>query len=63
LLVQATKAAADAKVDRIPKGLELQFNEFAKMVMEESQRMIIQDLDPKTVAATMQAKAEALQKQ
>ncbi|MBR3191255.1 sugar ABC transporter substrate-binding protein [Bosea sp. (in: a-proteobacteria)] len=63
LLVQATKAAADAKVDRIPKGLELQFNEFAKMVMEESQRMIIQDLDPKAVAATMQAKAEALQKQ
>ena len=53
----------DAKVDRIPKGLELQFNEFAKMVMEESQRMIIQDLDPKAVAATMQAKAEALQKQ
>lgn len=63
LLVKATKAAADAKVDRIPKGLELQFNEFAKMVMEESQRMIIQDLDPKVVAATMQKKAEALQKQ
>ncbi|SFI83889.1 multiple sugar transport system substrate-binding protein [Bosea sp. OK403] len=63
LLVQATKAAADAKVDRIPKGLELVFNEFAKMVMEESQRMIIQDLDPKIVAATMQRKAEALQKQ
>jgi multiple sugar transport system substrate-binding protein len=33
------------------------------MVMEESQRMIIQDLGPKTVAATMQRKAEALQKQ
>ncbi|WP_441524221.1 ABC transporter substrate-binding protein [Bosea sp. TAB14] len=63
LLVKATKAAADAKVDRIPKGLELQFNEFAKMVMEESQRMIIQDLDPKVVAATMQKRAEALQQQ
>lgn len=63
LLVKATKAAADAKIDRIPKGLELQFNEFAKMVMEESQRMIIQDLDPKVVAATMQKKAETLQKQ
>lgn len=63
LLVKATKAAADAKVDRIPKGLELVFNEFAKMVMEESQRMIIQDLDPKVVAATMQQKAEALQRQ
>ena len=63
LLVKATKAAADAKVDRIPKGLELQFNGFAKMVMEESQRMIIQDLDPKVVAATMQKKAETLQQQ
>ena len=63
LLVKATKAAAAAKVDRIPKGLELQFNEFAKMVMEESQRMIIQDLDPKVVAATMQKKAETLQQQ
>jgi multiple sugar transport system substrate-binding protein len=63
LLVEATQAAARAKVDRIPRGLELQFNEFAKMVMEESQRMIIQDLDPKAVAATMQKKAEELQKQ
>ncbi len=50
-------------MDRIPKGLEIQYNEFAKMIMEESQRMIIQDLDPKAVAATMQAKAEAIQKQ
>ncbi|WP_210497074.1 ABC transporter substrate-binding protein [Microvirga antarctica] len=63
LLVQATQAASKAKVDRIPKGLEIQFNEFSKMIMEESQRMIIQDLDPKIVAATMQQKAEALQKQ
>jgi multiple sugar transport system substrate-binding protein len=61
LLVQATQAAAKAKVDRIPKGLEINFNEFSKMIMEEAQRMIIQDLDPKAVAATMQQKAEALQ--
>ncbi|MCB8821077.1 ABC transporter substrate-binding protein [Microvirga rosea] len=63
LLVEATRAAAKAKVDRIPKGLEIQFNEFSKMVMEEAQRMIIQDLDPKAVAATMQQKAEAIQQQ
>jgi multiple sugar transport system substrate-binding protein len=63
LMAQATQAAAKAGVDRIPKGLELQFNEFAKMVMEESQRMIINDLDPKVVAATMQKRAEAIQKQ
>lgn len=30
------------------------------MVMEESQRMIIQDLDPAEVAKTMQTKAEAI---
>jgi multiple sugar transport system substrate-binding protein len=63
LLVQTAKAASDAGVDRIPRGLEIQFNEFAKMIMEESQRMIIQDLDPAVVAATMQQKAEAIQKQ
>lgn len=63
LLVRTAKGASDAGVDRIPKGLEIQFNEFAKMIMEESQRMIIQDLDPKAVAATMQQKAEAIQKQ
>ena len=59
----AAQAASKAGVDRIPQGLEIQYNEFAKMIMEESQRMIIQDLDPKAVAATMQAKAEAIQKQ
>jgi multiple sugar transport system substrate-binding protein len=63
LLMQTAQAASKAGVDRIPKGLEIHYNEFAKMIMEESQRMIIQDLDPKVVAATMQAKAEAIQKQ
>lgn len=61
LLVETQKAAAAAKVDRIPAGLEINFNEFAKMVMEEAQRMIIEDLDPAAVAATMQEKAEAIQ--
>lgn len=63
ILVDMVKAASAAGVDRIPKGLEIGYNEFAKMIMEESQRMIIQDLDPKVVAATMQQKAEAIQKQ
>jgi multiple sugar transport system substrate-binding protein len=61
LLVEAQQAAAKAGVDRIPVGLEIQFNEFSKMVMEETQRMIIEDLDPAAVAKTMQGKAEALQ--
>ena len=63
LLVETQRAAAKAQVDRIPIGLELKFNEFSKMVMEEAQRMIIQNLDPAQVAKTMQAKAVALQKQ
>jgi multiple sugar transport system substrate-binding protein len=63
VLVTAMQTAAKAGVDRVPKGLELSFNEFAKMVKEEAQRMVIDDLDPKVVAQTMQKKAEALQKQ
>ena len=42
-------------------GLEIQFNEFSKMIQEEAQRMIIEDLDPAAVAKTMHEKAEALQ--
>lgn len=61
LLVESQQKAAKAGVDRIPKGLEIQFNEFSKMVKEEAERMIIEDLDPAEVAKTMQEKAEALQ--
>jgi multiple sugar transport system substrate-binding protein len=63
VLVESQREAAKAGIDRIPNGLELVYNEFAKMIKEEAERMIIQDLDPKAVAATMQAKAAALQKQ
>ncbi len=62
LLIQTMNAASDAGVDRIPTGLEIQYNEFGKMVQEEVQRMLIEDLDPAAVAKTMQAKAEAIQK-
>ncbi len=61
LLIQTQQAAAAAGVDRIPTGLEVQYGEFSKMVMEEVERMLIEDLDPADVAATMQAKAEAIQ--
>jgi multiple sugar transport system substrate-binding protein len=60
LLIETMKAASDAGIDRIPTGLELYYNEFSKMIMEESQRMIIKDLDPAQVAKTMQAKAESI---
>jgi multiple sugar transport system substrate-binding protein len=61
IIADAAKKASEAGIDRLPKGLEIQFNEFAKMMKEEAQRMIIEDLDPAKVAATMQEKAEAIQ--
>lgn len=61
LLVDSQKAAAAAGVDRIPTGLEIQYGEFGKMVQEEVQRMLIEDLDPADVVKTIQAKAEAIQ--
>ncbi len=61
LLIQTQQAAAAAGVDRIPTGLEIQYGEFGKMVQEEVQRMLIEDLDPAEVVRTIQAKAEAIQ--
>lgn len=58
VLLETMRAASEAGVDRIPTGLELNYNAFAKMIMEETQRMLIEDLDPAEVAKTMQAKAE-----
>ncbi|MEO1019186.1 MAG: sugar ABC transporter substrate-binding protein, partial [Pseudomonadota bacterium] len=47
-------------VDRMPTGFEINFNEFSKMIQEEIQRMLIEDLDPADTAARMQERAEAL---
>lgn len=60
VLIETMKAASTAGVDRIPTGLELHYNEFSKMIMEETQRMLIEDLDPAQVVKTMQAKAEEI---
>lgn len=63
IIADAARRASDAGIDRLPKGLEIQFNEFTKMMKDEAQRMIIEDLDPAVVAATMHEKAEAIQRQ
>lgn len=60
LLLTTMKEAADAGVDRMPTGFEVNFNEFSKMIQEEVQRMLIEDLDPAETAARMQERAEAL---
>ena len=61
IIVETQKAAAAAGVDRIPTGLEVQYGEFGKMVQEEVQRMLIEDLDPADVVKTMQTRAEEIQ--
>jgi multiple sugar transport system substrate-binding protein len=60
ILLQTMDEASAAGVDRIPAGFEVQYNEFSKMVQEEAQRMLIEDLDPKDAAARMQERALAL---
>ncbi len=61
IIVDTQKAAAAAGVDRIPTGLEVQYGEFGKMVQEEVQRMLIEDLDPAEVVKVMQKRAEEVQ--
>lgn len=61
ILVQTQKDAAAAGVDRIPKGLEVQYGEFGKMVQEEVQRMLIEDLNPADVVKVIQKRAVEIQ--
>ena len=61
ILVQTQKDAATAGVDRIPKGLEVQYGEFGKMVQEEVQRMLIEDLKPTDVVKVIQKRAVEIQ--
>lgn len=60
LFAEANAQASAAGIDRLPKGLELTFNEVAKIVFTETQRMIIENRDPSATAAEIQAKVEAL---
>jgi multiple sugar transport system substrate-binding protein len=60
LLLKTMNEASAAGVDRIPTGYEIQFNEFSKMVQEEAQRMLVENLEPADVAARMQERALAM---
>ena len=60
LFAAANKRAADAGIDRMPKGLELEYNQVAKIVGEETQRMIIDNLTPEETATTIQKQVENL---
>lgn len=61
LLIEAIEEAAAAGVDRTPVGLEVEFNEFGKIVFEAMQDMMIRDRDPAEVAGELQRAAVALQ--
>lgn len=60
-LMAAVRAASDAGIERIPPGLETRYNEMARMVTEEVQRMIIDNLEPAAVAKTLQERAVQIQ--
>jgi len=62
LLVQSMNKAAQAGVDRLPKGLETSYTEFAKILREEMQRLVIEKSTPQAAAERLQARTEALQK-
>ncbi len=58
----AQDKAAGKGIDRLPAGFETTYNEFAKIVTEEAQRMVLDNADPSATARRMQARAVALQK-
>lgn len=61
-IFQAAQDKAAAKgIDRLPAGFETTYNEFAKIITEEAQRMVIENGDPAAVAQRMQTRAVALQ--
>ena len=55
LFAAANERAAAAGIDRLPKGLEIEFNEVSKVTFEEVQRMLIEGRSPEETAAAIQA--------
>ena len=59
---QSQDAAAAAGIDRLPTGYETKYNEFAKIVTEECQRMINDNIDPAQTAKRIQQRVVELKK-
>jgi multiple sugar transport system substrate-binding protein len=62
LLQKTQDAAAAAGVDRLPAGYETKYNEFARIVTEECQRMVADDEDPAAVAKRIQRRVIELKR-
>ncbi|SHN06570.1 ABC transporter substrate-binding protein [Roseibium suaedae] len=60
LFAKANDKASAAGIDRLPKGLELEFNEVTKLVFREVQRMLIDNLSPEEAAANIQTAVERI---
>lgn len=46
IIFEAKDAAAAAGVDRVPVGLELVYNDFGRIVQDEAERMVQQNINP-----------------
>lgn len=57
---EASTRAAAANVDRILKGFEIKTNELNKIIFDEVQKMMINDLSPEETARAIQAQAVKL---
>lgn len=60
LFQAANNAASAAGIDRLPRGLEIEFNEVSNVVLEEVQRMLIDDLDPAVAGQNIQDRVLAI---
>ena len=54
ILLESQTTASENGIDRSPTGLQIVYNEFAKLVRDEAQRMIADDVDPAEVVASLQ---------
>lgn len=61
ILLESQTTASENGIDRSPTGLQIVYNEFAKLVRDEAQRMIADDADPAEVVANLHALAVELQ--
>ena len=61
LFIKSNEAASAANVDRLPKGLEVQFNQVQDIFFQNLQRMFIENLDPAQAAKNIQDEVVAIE--
>lgn len=61
ILLESQTIASENGIDRSPTGLQIVYNEFTKIVRDEAQRMVADDVDPAEVVANLHKLAVELQ--